>query len=169
MSTSRIFRSFGKTMILYMVFVLLVALAAGCTKYRDISVSGCRIETVSPSGFKAVDLGLSAEVDNPVREIRVSGISGKVYIREDEFADFKAQDFVVPARSVSDVHVSMRASLAGSFNIMQLMTLAQDFSSGSIYVDVSMEIKVKGGLKKKIDLKRLPVEDLIRKVQYESI
>lgn len=150
---------------------LLVSLLlfSGCGRYRDIRVDSCRLERISPAGLKSVDAGLAVTVYNPVNEITVSGIAGTVYMDGKELGTFQAPEVTVPGRETSEVDVEIRASLSPSMNFMQIMSLASGFELDRLSMDVSMKIRIRGGVKKKIDIKGVPVADFFSKVRYESI
>lgn len=144
-------------------------LMQGCSGYRDIRVDSCTIEKISPVGLKAVDADFVVGVYNPANRISISGISGKVYYDGGELGTFEAPDVTVPGRQASEVEVDVRAALSQSVTLMQIMGMASHFRPEGFTVDISMKIKIKGGIGKKVVLKGLPVKDLFRKVSYESI
>ena len=129
----------------------------------------CSLESVSPSGLKSVDARLDLDVYNPAREIHITDIAGTVYYNDEEFGHFTASPVTVPGRATSDVPVELDAALDGSMGLIQLISLASRFDPDEFTVDVSLKIRIKGGVKKKIDLKGLPVSDFFRKVEYENI
>ena len=90
-----------------------------------------------PSGFRTVALGLSVDVRNPAGEITVSGMSGTVYLKDVELGTFEAADVTVPGKSESDVDLSVKATLSGSFNLMQVMSMSSDITPDSLTADVS--------------------------------
>ena len=149
--------------------VVAVMLLTGCSGYKDIRVDSCRLESISPVGLKALDAGFSVSVDNPVKEILISDIDGTVYYDGGEFGHFEAPPVTVPGKSVSDVRVDVRAALSKSLTLMQVMSMATAFDPSEFTVDISLTVKVKGGLKKKVELKGLPVDQFFRKTSYESI
>lgn len=155
--------------ILALASAVLLLILPGCSGYKDIRVDSCRLESISPSGFKAVEAGLSVQVYNPVKEMVISDISGTVYFDGDELGYFHAPDVTVPGKSTSDVHVEVTASLGQSFSLMGLMSMASRMDVGKFTMDASMKIKVKGGICKKIHLEGVPVENLFRKASYENI
>ena len=166
---SRMMDFFCKIKLPFLLVFLSVALFAGCSDYRDIRVGACTLESISPSGLKSVDAGLSVDIYNPAKEIRISEISGTVYYESAPIGFFEAPEVTVPGKSSSAVDIDIRATLGDSLNIMQIMSMASGFRTESLTLDISMNIKVKGGLKKKIDLKGVPVDDFIGKVKYESV
>lgn len=149
--------------------IAVLVLLTGCSGYRDIRVGTCTLESISPVGLKAVDAGFSVQVSNPVNDITISETEGMVYFDGEPLVSFVAPDVTVPGKSSSDVSVVLRATLAGSVNIMQIMSMVSSFRPEQLTMDISMKIRVKGGLKKKISLKEVPVESFFRKVNYESI
>ena len=155
---------------IFPVIILAVLLAfPGCSSYRDIRIMSCSLESISPTGLKSVDAGFSVDVYNPAREMQITDIEGTVYYGDEEFGHFTAAPVTVPGRATSDVPVELSAALDGSLGIMQLMSMASRFNPDGFTVDVSLKIRIKGGVKKKIGLKGLPVADFFKKVEYESI
>lgn len=160
---------FNKIRIMPVLVLVSVMLLSGCNAYRDISVDSCTIESISPSGFKAVDAGFSIRIHNPARELVFSDISGTVYFDGEELGYFSSPSVTVPGKSVSEVHVDVTATLGRSFSLMQLMSMASGMRPEKFTADISMKVKVKGGISKKINLEGVPVESLFRKVSYENI
>lgn len=146
-----------------------VLLLSGCSGYKDIRVDSCRLESISPVGFKAVEAGFSMQVHNPAKELVFSDIEGTVYLDGSELGNFEAPDVTVPGRTVSDVHVDLTATLSQSFSLMQLMSLASGAGPGKFTMDISMRVKIRGGIGRKVCLEDVPVESLFRKISYENI
>ena len=92
-----------------------------------------------------------------------------MYFDGEELGNFEAPDVTVPGKSVSDVHVDLTATLSRSFNIMQLMSMVSGMNPDKFTLDVSMKIRVKGGISRKIRIEDVPVESLFRKISYENI
>ena len=158
-----------KLKVFLLVSAAVLMLLPGCSRYKDVRIGTCGIESISPAGLKSVDAVFSVEVDNPVNGIVVSEIEGTVYFDGDDLGFFEAPEVTVPGKATSEVRIGVRATLAGSMNFMQIMAMASTFRPEKLTMDISMRVKVKGGLKKKISLEGVPVGDFFRKVQYESI
>lgn len=143
-------------------FLLLSVIAAllllsGCSSYKDIRVDSCRIDSILPEGFKSVDAGMTFSVYNPAGEIRLSDIRGSVYFQDGKVGVFEAADVTVPGKDLSDVRTNVRASLSGqNGGIIGIMSMFRNARPEDFTVDVSFTVKVKGGLKKKISLERVP-------------
>ena len=80
-------------------------LLPACSGYKDIRVDSCRLESISPSGFKAVDAGFSMQVSNPVKELVFSDIAGTVYFDGEELGNFEAPDVTVPGKFMLITHL----------------------------------------------------------------
>ena len=151
------------------IFILLHLVAAlvllsGCGSYKDIRVESCRIDSITPAGFKAVDAGLSLSVYNPVREITLSDIRGKVYYKDAEIGVFEAPDVVIPGKDTSEVNADIRASLSGHTGLVGIMSMVGNARPEDFSMDIALVVKVKGGLKKKIFLERVPVENFLHEL-----
>ena len=101
--------------------------------------------------------------------IPVEDVLDCLYFDGEELGNFEAPDVTVPGKSVSDVHVDLTATLSRSFNIMQLMSMVSGMNPDKFTLDVSMKIRVKGGISRKIRIEDVPVESLFRKISYENI
>ena len=51
-----------------------VILAGGCSKMKNVRVTSCKLESVSPSGLRSLDARLGIGIENPGREFTISGI-----------------------------------------------------------------------------------------------
>ena len=58
--------------------MILMLCMAGCKDIKDIRVTSVKLESISPRGFKSMDLHISAEVYNPARQVKISEIDGSV-------------------------------------------------------------------------------------------
>ena len=106
---------------------------------------------MQPAQFNEIltKCNVSVDIYNPAKEIRISEISGTVYYEGAPIGFFEAPEVTVPGKSSSAVDIDIRATLGDSLNIMQIMSMASGFRTESLTLDISMNIKVKGGLKKK--------------------
>ncbi len=146
-----------------------VLLLAGCRDYRDIRVTSCSIESLSPHGLRSAGIALCVGVSNPAREIRLSDMEGTVRLGGEALGTFNAEPVVIPAKSFSEVDVDAQVHADASMSFMQAISLFSRLDPKECTVDISLTVKIKGGLRKRLSFKNVPVMDFLRKVEYESI
>lgn len=148
---------------IHIVLTVLVLLSLGsCGKLKEIRVDGYRIESVE-MGKRSLDAVIRLEVDNPARQLTFSDICGTIFLGDEEIADYTARPVVIAGRSAGEYPLECSVTLSDGLSIIRFMTLASRTDAGELSTDFRARVKVKGGVRRQIRLKDMPLKDLIRK------
>ena len=86
-----------------LLLALLLGLT-GCKDIRDIRVTSVEVESLSPRGFKSVDVFLKVGVDNPAKQVKISEIDGSVKHSGKVIGKLAMDSFILGARTTDAVH-----------------------------------------------------------------
>jgi hypothetical protein len=147
--------------------LMLVALAAfvlsivtGCHKYEDIRILSGAIESVNMQGFKAADIQLQLEVENPAGKVIVEEASGTLK----HFGKVIGMVVLAPVelapRSTAKYPVTAHMELASGLGLKDIMSLADPKKMGELVVDVSVTGKA-SGVKVKRNINDIPLKKLL--------
>ena len=145
----------------------LVALAAfvllsmtGCHKYEDIKIVSGVVESVNMQGFKAADVGLMLEVDNPAGKVIVEEATGAVRHFGKVLGTVTLAPVTLAPRAIAKYSVMAHVELASGLGFRDLMTLADPKKMGELVVDVSVSGKA-SGVKVKRNINDIPLKKLL--------
>ena len=72
------------------VFIVLAAvLLAGCGRLKDIAVTSCALDSLTPRGFRGLDAELLVGINNPALE---SGVSKAFTLKKIPLSKFMSDD-----------------------------------------------------------------------------
>lgn len=125
-----------------------VILAGGCSKMKNVRVTSCKLESVSPSGLRSLDARLGIGIENPGREFTISGIGGRIYYRGDALADFTADSVTVEKGFSGQCSVAVSATLTEGVSMLSLLGTARGFDRKLVTVDVEALVR-SGALKRR--------------------
>lgn len=141
---------------------LIIVLCQGCTRLRDIRVVSCGVESVSIQGMRGLSAVLGVGVDNPAGTMTLSEISGRAYIQDRLLGEFSSDDVEIAGRTVSECRIPVTFTLDRDISLLGLLPLVRSLDTGSVTVDISMKVKMKGGVSKRFRFERLPVSHILR-------
>lgn len=143
------------------MIVAVLLLLPGCARLKQIRIVSCGVESVSMRGMRGVSAVISVSADNPAATLSLSGIEGTVYVGNDVLGSFTAGSVVLAGKSVSENSVPVDFTLDRSVSFMEILTLLRTMDLDSVTMDISFRAKVKGGVSKKMELKRIPASRLV--------
>ena len=145
----------------------LVALAAfvlclmtGCHKYEDIKIISGAIESVNMQGFKAADIQLSLEVDNPAGKVIVEEASGTLKHFGKVIGKVDLAPVELTPRSVARYSVTAHVELAPGLGLKDIMGLANPRKMEELVIDVAVAGKA-SGVKVKRNINDIPLKKLL--------
>ena len=87
-----------------LVTVAMLAALASCANYKDIKITSCELESISPRSFTAVDVVLKLGIHNPTVGFTVPDIDGVIlYQQRDTAAVFNGGPVTI-AKKTDDVY-----------------------------------------------------------------
>ena len=141
---------------------------AGCKDIRDIRVTSVSVESISPRGFKSLDLFLKVGVDNPARQVRLSEIDGSVVHSGKIIGKLAVDSFVLPARSSDTYTLKANVSLAKGAGLKDLMNLASPEGLNACTVDVTAKAAYGKGTPMPVKMKNIPLKELLDNIENEK-
>ena len=150
-----------------MLAAVAVLLLQSCAeRYKDIRVTGVKLESVQPSSLKSVDAVVLVDVDNPLRsKVKVKKMTGTVYQNSKEVATLYSDDEVELApRCISSNRIKVRVTVENA------MFFFEQFKNGfrpnykEFTVDWSA-IAGSGLFQFPVERKNMPVEDLVKQAR----
>ena len=159
-------RRFG---ILVLALVSAVFLLGGCQKIKDIRVTSAKIESLNIRGLSGVEIRLAVGVDNPAQQITLSEIEGEVKHSGKVLGRVAVAPFVLKPKIHETYHLEATVSIAEGATLRDLMKFTDLRKLGECTVDISALAKIKGGAKKRLTVRDIPLEELLERVSNEKI
>ncbi len=131
----------------------------GCTglsKLKELRVLDYKIESVDMDG-RDVQAVLNVKIDNPSKQLSVSDVKGRINLKEDEVAVYRANPIVIDGQATGNYPVVVRFSLSEEMSMFRLLTMLKTLHMDDLSTDVSARLKVKGGIRTKVKLDRYPL------------
>ena len=135
-------------------------------RYKDIKVTGVKLESVVPTSLKSVDAVLLVDVDNPLRsKVRVRKMMGTVYQNSKQIATLSSDDEVELApKGISTHRVKVRVTVDNA------MFFFEQFKSGKRpnYKEFTVDMSAMAGsglFQFPVEKKNMPVDELVRKAR----
>lgn len=141
---------------------------SGCKDIKDIRVTSVKLESVSPRGFKSLDIFLKVGVDNPARQVRLSEIDGSLIHSGKIIGKLAMDPFVLPAKSSDTYTVKANVSLAKGAGLKDLMILMDPAKINDCTVDVSAKAAYGKGAPVPVKKKNIPLRELLYSIDNED-
>lgn len=143
---------------------LAIAMAiVSCSGFKDISITSCAVQSIEPRGLRAVDATLSIGVHNPTMSFTITEIRGNVHDSESALANFSGGPVTIAKKSDGNYLVPCSASLGDGMSLFTFLNLARTKDFSDYLVDVAADVQLKNGLKKTLEYKDMPVNELLEK------
>lgn len=152
-----------KRIILAILSVILLLPLGSCGRMGDVRVGGCRLKSVSPSGFRGIDAVIGTEIENRGRAFSISDIKGRLYYRGDAIADFEAEPIEVARKSSGPLDVTVSATLSKGMSVLGVMGMLGSFDSELVTVDIEARLKY-GAIRRRFREEGIPLDNLMTKV-----
>ncbi len=132
----------------------------GCGKYKDIQITGGKIEAISMVGLRAINMTLSVGMDNPAGKLDVREVSGQLTHFGKVIGKVTLDPFIVNPKTSHDHRLSARIDLSPEVGFRELMT----FMDVNKLYDCTVDMYVKGfvaGVAVKKNIKEIPLKKLL--------
>lgn len=150
--------------LLFLALIPALFLLGGCRNIKDIQVRSVRVESLDVKGFRGADIVLGVEVDNPSVRISVSEIEGELKHSGKVLGKVAMAPFVLEAKTQKKYSMEASASVAEGVSFKDLMILGDLRRLEECTIDLSAEVKIKGGGKRKIAINDIPLKELLERV-----
>ena len=140
----------------------------GCKNVKDIRITSAKLESVSPRGFKSLDVFFTVGVDNPARQVKISEIDGSLKHSGKVIGKLAMDPFVLTARSSETYTFKANVSLAKGAGFKDLMMLASPDGLNECTVDLTAKAAYGKGAPMPVKLKDIPLKELLDKIENEK-
>ena len=106
---------------LFIALCVMLTMLTGCNKYKDIEITGGKIESISMTGLRSVNLGLAVGIDNPRGKIEIRHVDGVVMHFGKVIGRVTLDPFVVEKKSAGDYHLEAVFALDENMGLRQIM------------------------------------------------
>jgi len=151
----------GKLLSLIVLSIVVLA-SASCSRIHEIKVTSYKIAKVSPHGLRSVDLTVDLGIDNPSMQFTLLEPTATIYRNGVALGTLDAEPVTIPARSNGVWPVSGTINLADGVNILQVLSYAAKFNVEEYTVDYSTKVKLKSGMKVKLQEKNKPLKEFMK-------
>ena len=153
------------------LWVLLAAVLSlnGCVNFNDLKITSFKVDKVLPQGFKSVLWSAYVGVDNPSVEFSLYDISGTIKRGSAPLGDFSAEPVTVKGRTEGTYSVKGSLSLNNSVSVVELFSMLSDFRIEDCTVDLSLKVKPRGGIARKVVMKDVPASSVYRMIKNRLI
>jgi hypothetical protein len=143
--------------------LVLVVLSVACNKFKEIDVTSCEVASLTPKGFRSVDAVLAVGVHNPTVSFTLSDVTGSIRNGELTIATFTGGPVTV-AKKCDDVYeLPCTLMLEEGLSLFEIINLIKTMNFGGYTIDVSGEVSLANGLKKKLKYTDIPLDSLLDK------
>lgn len=142
--------------LIFLAMAIVLSLSSGCNRFKDIKMTGVKLESIRPAGLKSIHGAVLVGIDNPTMSFTVNDIEGKVHRKGSPFCSFAADGITVAAKCDDWYRMNGTVMLDPSVSILSLPGLANNFNPDDYTVDLSMRIKLKNGPGARINRKGIP-------------
>jgi hypothetical protein len=148
--------------ILFVVVVQVLSSLTGCSRYKEIKITGGRIETVSMVGLRSINTTLTVGIDNPAGKLDVREADGELIYFGKVIGKVVVDPFTMKGRSVEIYHLNARMNLDEDISLYDVLMLLDKKFIDNCTVDVTVKGKLRSGLSKTVTKKDLPVKKLMK-------
>ena len=149
------------------IFILFAALTmltlTGCNKIneiKNIKMTGCSLESVTPVGMKGIKAQLAVGIDNPSMKFTVSDIHGTVYYQDSELIHYTAEPITVDKHCSAVCPVTCSGTVADKVSVSKLLSLLINSNIEDYTVDINARLELKR-VSKSIKIKKKPLKDFM--------
>lgn len=143
------------------MLLLVMSLCQGCARYREIKIVSCDVESVSLNGLCGVTGVASVGIDNPAGALEISDVKGRVWLDDAELGTFEAAPVSIGKKSVGEYRVSGSFTLGSGVSLFQLLSLGRGMDLDRLTVDLSLKVKVKHGVAKRLSFEKVPASSFL--------
>jgi len=147
------------------ILAVLILCLTGCTSaFKNIDVTSCELEGISPVGLSSVELKLNVGVHNPAPQFTLSAISGTVKIGDKPFLLLSSSDVTIAGKSDDTYTIDVLGTLAGGINPLVAFSIIRNKDFSSLKADFKAHVTLKSGAGKDIEMKDMPLSEIIDKI-----
>lgn len=138
-----------------------ILLLTGCGKLKQIRPTTFEIVSFQPQGLARVEVDFRLGIDNPAMQIGLSEISAEVMMSGKIIGKVSLSPFIMEAKSNKVYDMTALVELGTTiFNFLPILKDAE--VQKKVTVNLAARATLKSGLSKKIELKDVPMEQIMK-------
>lgn len=138
---------------------VMLALLTGCGKNKQIEITSGKVESVSMSGMRTVNLGMAVSIKNPYGKLELLEADGVLMHFGKVIGKMTLDPFMVNKKTEDQCHIKASFTLEESMGIRQIMQFLNVEKLNECTVDVRVKGRLSGiAVQKKY--KNIPVKEL---------
>lgn len=152
----------GRFSIVFMLLCLMLSILSGCSRYKEIEITGGRIDGVSMIGLRSFNLALTVGIDNPAGKLDVREADGELIHFGKVIGKVTLNPFIVNEKSKCDHKLTAKVELSPEVGLRELM----GFMDVNKIYECTVDIHVKGyvaGIPVKKNIKEIPLKELLER------
>ena len=133
---------------------------SGCSKYKQIKVTGGKIDSIAMVDLRTINLTLTVGIDNPAGKLDVREAEGELMHFGKVIGKVTLNPFIVNDKSNRNHKLTARIELSPQVGLRELMT----FMDMNKLYECNVNIHIKGyvaGLLVKMNIKEIPLKKLL--------
>ena len=133
---------------------------SGCGKYKQIKVTGGKVDSIAMVGLRTINLTLTVGVDNPAGKLDVREADGELIHFGKVIGKVTLDPFIVNPKTSHDHRLSARIDLSPQVGLRELMT----FMDVNKLYECNVNVHIKGyvaGMPVKKNIKEIPLKKLL--------
>jgi len=138
-------------------------LLCSCVRsYKDIRITDCKLNSVTPTGMRSMDAMVTLTVDNPASDLIIRNAHGMIKRNGEEFIKISTGDIFVEGKCTKDYKIPLNGNLLGEGGMLALFSSMSGGQPSEYTVDIIALISLKSGIRHTFEYKDIPMEDLLK-------
>ena len=146
----------------------MVSCLGGCSKYKQIKITGGRIDNITMVSLRTINLALVVGIDNPAGKLDVREADGELFHFGKVIGKVTLAPMALLPRRTAEYHVKAHLELASGLKLMDILSLAAPGKIEEMIVDLSFTGKA-GGVVIRRNINDVPLKKLLEKTINEKI
>lgn len=152
--------------VIAILIVCILALSGCSSGFKDIRITSCNLVSITPMGLSSVEAKVEMGILNPTVQFTLSNVTGCLKLGDKPYILLTTGDITVAANSEAVYPLEVLGTLAEGTNpfvVLSILTSAK-LDLSTFKADVKAHITLKNGVGKDIELKDLPLTDIVKKL-----
>ena len=144
----------------FAIICLMVSCLGGCSKYKQIKITGGRIDNITMVSLRTINLALVVGIDNPAGKLDVREADGELFHFGKVIGKVTLDPFIVNEKSNRDHKLTATLELSPQVGLRELM----GFMDMNRLYECNVNIHIKGyvaGMPVKKNIKEMPLKKLL--------
>lgn len=146
--------------VLLAILCLMLSCLSGCSKYKQIKVTGGKIDSIAMVGLRTINLTLTVGIDNPAGKLDVREAEGELIHFGKVIGKVTLNPFIVNEKSSRNHKLTAKVEVSPQVALRELMT----FMDMNKLYESNVNIHIKGyvaGMPVKKNIKEMPLKKLL--------